>query len=319
MSTSRTIVTAVCAFALLAVPAAASATPRDRDHDGMPTRWERSHHLNPNRNDAAKDPDRDGLRNLAEFRSHTDPRDADTDNDGVNDANEDADRDGVDNGNEDREGTNPRRGDSNGNGTRDGKEDRDRDHLANAAEDRTGNDPIDPDTDDDGIKDGAEQAGTIASFVSTPADPNTGVLTITLADGKTTITGNVTAKTEIKCESEGDHEDGHDGHGSRSHDGAGEDSGKTGTGSGQPGSNPAGSGQPGSNPADDDGPGHDKGDDDGDHGEHGNGDCTAADLKVGTPVHEAELELTSAGMMVFEEIELVKAPVALAPTAAGNG
>lgn len=70
----------------LGLPAAANASSRDRDHDHMPDRWERAHHLNTHRNDARRDADRDGLKNLAEFRDHTDPRDADTDNDGVKDA-----------------------------------------------------------------------------------------------------------------------------------------------------------------------------------------------------------------------------------------
>ena len=74
------IALAVACLALLALPAAASARSRDRDHDKMPDRWERKHKLNPhNRKDAKKDIDRDGLRNLAEYRSHTNPRDADSD------------------------------------------------------------------------------------------------------------------------------------------------------------------------------------------------------------------------------------------------
>ncbi len=292
----RTTITALAALAVLAVPAAASAKARDRDHDGMPDRWERLHHLSTARNDASRDPDRDGLRNIAEYRAHTDPRDADTDNDGVNDANEDADRDGVDNGNEDREGTNPRSRDSNGNGRPDGQEDRDRDHLANAAEDRTGNDPKDPDTDDDGVKDGAEQAGTIASF-----DAKTGALSITLANG-TTVSGTVNASTEIKCESEGDHERGHGGHGASRHDGSGSAEDTPGSGQGSKG--------------DDDTPGTsgDKPESDDD----GEGQCTAADLVAGTAVHQAEIVVTPAGS-IFHEIELVKAPPATPAPAAAPG
>jgi hypothetical protein len=80
---------AVAALAALAVPAGASAAkPADRDHDRMPDRWERAHRLSTHRNDARKDADRDGLKNLAEFRAHTDPRDADTDDDGIKDGKE---------------------------------------------------------------------------------------------------------------------------------------------------------------------------------------------------------------------------------------
>jgi hypothetical protein len=70
----------------LAFPATASASRGDRDHDKMSDRWERAHHLNTHRNDARRDPDHDGLRNLAEFKNGTDPRNADSDDDGVDDS-----------------------------------------------------------------------------------------------------------------------------------------------------------------------------------------------------------------------------------------
>jgi hypothetical protein len=79
---------AVLALALLAIPGTALAKSRDRDHDHMADRWEKRHHLNTHRKDGRGDPDRDGRSNLAEFRAHTDPRDADTDNDGVEDGDE---------------------------------------------------------------------------------------------------------------------------------------------------------------------------------------------------------------------------------------
>ena len=95
--------------ALLMVPAGALAK-RDRDHDRMPDKWEKRHHLNVHANDARRDPDGDHLSNLSEFRHHTDPQKADTDNDGVDDENElrddtnprsdDSDDDGVDDANE---------------------------------------------------------------------------------------------------------------------------------------------------------------------------------------------------------------------------
>ena len=96
---------AAIAAALLVVPAGALAKGRDRDHDRMPDKWEKKHHLNPRANDARKDPDRDHLSNLSEFRHHTDPQKADSDNDGVDDNvelrddtnpnREDSDNDGV--------------------------------------------------------------------------------------------------------------------------------------------------------------------------------------------------------------------------------
>ena len=84
---------AAATAAALAVPAlgaGAGARTPDRDHDHMPDRWERAHGLKVARDDARRDPDRDGLRNLAEYRARLDPRDADTDDDGVLDGAEDA-------------------------------------------------------------------------------------------------------------------------------------------------------------------------------------------------------------------------------------
>lgn len=76
----------VAAVAACAVPAAAAtARPADRDRDHMPDRWEQRHHLNTHRNDARGDADHDGLRNLAEFKAGTDPRNRDSDEDGVSD------------------------------------------------------------------------------------------------------------------------------------------------------------------------------------------------------------------------------------------
>lgn len=80
-------------LAALAVPAVgvgASAPSRDRDHDRMPDRWERVHGLKVARDDARRDRDRDGLKNLAEYRAGLDPRDRDSDDDGVLDGAEEA-------------------------------------------------------------------------------------------------------------------------------------------------------------------------------------------------------------------------------------
>ena len=91
---------------------------KDSDGDGLPNRWERAHHTNPHRRDAKADPDKDALRNLGEFRHHTlphkpdtdkdglfdgaevkqfrsDPKDADSDDDGIEDGSEDSNDDGV--------------------------------------------------------------------------------------------------------------------------------------------------------------------------------------------------------------------------------
>jgi hypothetical protein len=82
------ILVAALALAALSVAAVASADRGhrgDRNHDGLPDRWERHHHLSLNVNQAHRDPDRDKLDNRDEFRHGTDPNKRDTDDDGVRD------------------------------------------------------------------------------------------------------------------------------------------------------------------------------------------------------------------------------------------
>jgi hypothetical protein len=70
--------------AAASVPAPYSAA-RDRDRDRLPDRWERRYHLSTSKKSAKGDPDRDGLRNLREYRLRTNPRKRDTDGDGYGD------------------------------------------------------------------------------------------------------------------------------------------------------------------------------------------------------------------------------------------
>jgi len=79
---------AVSVLAILALPGAAAA--RDRNHDRIPDRWEKRPHLSLQVNQAQRDQDRDGLRNRGEFMAGDNPRDADTDNDGIEDGEENA-------------------------------------------------------------------------------------------------------------------------------------------------------------------------------------------------------------------------------------
>ncbi len=78
------------ALLLLALPGIAAAKAKDRNHDRIPDRWEKKHKLSLKVNQARRDQDHDGLRNRAEFRAGTNPRDVDSDNDGIPDGEENA-------------------------------------------------------------------------------------------------------------------------------------------------------------------------------------------------------------------------------------
>ena len=77
------ILAAAAGILVLALPAAASA--KDRNHDKIPDRWEKHYKLSLKVNQALRNQDRDNLKNRQEFRLGTDPRDRDTDDDGVED------------------------------------------------------------------------------------------------------------------------------------------------------------------------------------------------------------------------------------------
>jgi hypothetical protein len=82
------LVAALGLVALLALPGIAAA--KDRNHDHISDRWEKRHHLSLHVNQARRDQDRDRLDNRGEFRAGDNPRDRDTDNDGVMDGEENA-------------------------------------------------------------------------------------------------------------------------------------------------------------------------------------------------------------------------------------
>jgi Bacterial TSP3 repeat len=96
------LVVALAALAMLALPGVAAAKHkhrgrsnatvrhRDRNHDGIPDRWEKRHHLSLKVNQAHRDQDRDHLRNRAEFLAGDNPRNPDTDGDGIPDGEENA-------------------------------------------------------------------------------------------------------------------------------------------------------------------------------------------------------------------------------------
>jgi hypothetical protein len=76
------------ALAILALPSLAMA--KDHNHDRIPDRWEKVHHLSLNVNQARRDQDGDHLRNRAEFLAGDNPRNADSDGDGIPDGEENA-------------------------------------------------------------------------------------------------------------------------------------------------------------------------------------------------------------------------------------
>ena len=82
------LVAALGALALLALPSIAAA--KDRNHDKIPDRWEKRHHLSLNVSQSGRDQDRDHLDNRGEFRAGDNPRDSDSDHDGVMDGDENA-------------------------------------------------------------------------------------------------------------------------------------------------------------------------------------------------------------------------------------
>lgn len=63
---------------------------RDSDGDQMPNTWEVRHGLDAHQPNARKDADHDGLKNVTEFRDHTDPQDSDSDDDGAEDGDDDS-------------------------------------------------------------------------------------------------------------------------------------------------------------------------------------------------------------------------------------
>jgi hypothetical protein len=79
---------ALGALTMLALPGIAAA--KDRNHDRIPDRWEKRHRLSLKVKQTHRDQDRDHLRNRAEFLAGDDPRDADSDDDGVEDGEENA-------------------------------------------------------------------------------------------------------------------------------------------------------------------------------------------------------------------------------------
>jgi hypothetical protein len=75
-------------LAMLALPSLAAA--KDRNHDRIPDRWEQRHRLSLKVDQAGRDQDGDHLGNRGEFQAGDNPRDQDSDDDGVMDGDENA-------------------------------------------------------------------------------------------------------------------------------------------------------------------------------------------------------------------------------------
>jgi hypothetical protein len=86
--TRRILVFALVGSLLFA--ASAQASGRDANRDRIPDRWEKRHGLSLKVKQTKRDQDKDGFRNHAEWRAKTDPRQADSDGDGIMDADENA-------------------------------------------------------------------------------------------------------------------------------------------------------------------------------------------------------------------------------------
>ena len=86
----KLFILALALVAVLGLASSAAAKSRDRNHDKLPDRWERAHHLSLKVKQAKRDQDRDGLNNRGEFRAKTNPRDSDSDDDGIKDGKENA-------------------------------------------------------------------------------------------------------------------------------------------------------------------------------------------------------------------------------------
>ena len=84
----RKLATALLLAVAASLMLASGAFAKDRNHDRIPDKWEKRHNLSLKHKQAKRDQDHDGLKNRGEWRAKFDPRDADTDNDGVDDGDE---------------------------------------------------------------------------------------------------------------------------------------------------------------------------------------------------------------------------------------
>jgi hypothetical protein len=177
---------------------------------------------------------------------------------------------------------------------------RSRVHHARIRHQKFGTDPATPTT----PTKSPDTAGTVKMFTPNSSDPTTGVLVITLTDGVTTETANITHDTEFECESSSAPSGGgmqDDFRGMSGDTGSGtstssdDDSSETSAPTTQPTSGGDDQGETG----DDQG---ETGDDQGENG--GTSSCGVAQLTPGTVVQEAEMSIGGSGAN-WDSIDLV--------------
>jgi hypothetical protein len=86
----KRIILVLALLGSLLFAASASASGRDANGDRIPDRWEKKHGLSLKVKQTRRDQDKDGFKNRAEWRAQTDPRDGDSDDDGIEDGEENA-------------------------------------------------------------------------------------------------------------------------------------------------------------------------------------------------------------------------------------
>jgi hypothetical protein len=90
MVRARKTILAAALMLVAALVVAGPAAAKDRNNDKIPDHWEKQNRLSLEVKQTKRDQDKDGLNNFGEFRSSSDPRSDDTDDDGVTDGDENA-------------------------------------------------------------------------------------------------------------------------------------------------------------------------------------------------------------------------------------
>lgn len=90
MTRMKTAALVIAGLLITALAIASPASAKDRNHDGIPDRWEKRYDLSLKVKQGKRDQDKDDLNNRGEFEAGTNPRQADSDDDGSEDGDENA-------------------------------------------------------------------------------------------------------------------------------------------------------------------------------------------------------------------------------------